>query len=361
MNPKTTHHRLVVPPKAQPGDRVAVVSPSWAGPGVFPAVHEIGIRVLREELGLIPVEYPTTRQRGATPQERAVDLMAAFADPTIRAVLATIGGADQITVLPHLDPAVFLADPKPFVGYSDNTNVLNWLWNLGIVGYHGGSTMVHLARAGGTHPASMSSLRNALFTNSEVEIAPVDEFTDLDPGWENVDSPGWADVGNLNKAVSTSGEPGWEWHNANQVVTAPTWGGNLEILHWNLAANRWIRPVEDYAGCVLILETSEEMPSSDEVFRMLRNAGERGLLAQFPAIVVAKPKAWSWDNRLAEDLRANYREQQRDSIKRVVRMYNPDAMLVFGPDFGHTDPQYVLPFGGLMTVDGPKRRIIAAY
>jgi hypothetical protein len=30
---------------------------------------------------------------------------------------------------------------------------------------------------------------------------------------------------------------------------------------------------------VLILETSEEMPSADEVFRMLRNAGELGLLA----------------------------------------------------------------------------------
>jgi hypothetical protein len=59
-HPKANHHGLVVPPKAQPGDRVAVVSPSWAGPGVFPEVHEIGMRVLRDELGLIPVESPTT-------------------------------------------------------------------------------------------------------------------------------------------------------------------------------------------------------------------------------------------------------------------------------------------------------------
>ena len=54
-------------------------------------------------------------------------------------------------------------------------------------------------------------------------------------------------------------------------------------------------PVEDYAGCILMLETSEEMPAAEEVFRMLRNAGERGLLAQFPAVVVAKPKAWDQD------------------------------------------------------------------
>ena len=57
------------------------------------------------------------------------------------------------------------------------------------------------------------------------------------------------------------------------MVTGPAWVGCLEILHWNLAAGRWIRPAEDYAGCVLLLETSEEMPSAEETFRMLRNFG----------------------------------------------------------------------------------------
>ena len=78
--------------------------------------------------------------------------MAAFTDPGIRAVLATIGGDDQITVLPHLDPGVVVACPKPFAGYSDNTNLLNWLWNLGVPSYHGGSTMVHSAGAAACTP-----------------------------------------------------------------------------------------------------------------------------------------------------------------------------------------------------------------
>ena len=30
-------------------------------------------------------------------------------------------------------------------------------------------------------------------------------------------------------------------------------------------------------------------------------------------------------------------------------------------DFGHTDPQWVLPYGGLLTIDGPARRITAHY
>ena len=80
--------RLRTPPKLHPGDHVAIVSPSWAGAGVFPLVQEIALRVLRDELGLVPVEYPTTRQVGASAKERAHDLNTAFADPDIKAVMA---------------------------------------------------------------------------------------------------------------------------------------------------------------------------------------------------------------------------------------------------------------------------------
>ncbi len=118
------------PPKAAPGDRVAVLSPSLAAPGFAPEVHEQAMARLAELTGLVPVEYPTTRLLGASPRERAADLNAAFADPAIRAVLATVGGEDQITVVPHLDADLVRADPKPFLGYSDNTNLLNCLWNL---------------------------------------------------------------------------------------------------------------------------------------------------------------------------------------------------------------------------------------
>lgn len=70
--------------------------------------------------------------------------MLAFEDDSITAVMATIGGDDQITVLRHLDPARMLAHPKRFLGYSDNTNLSNWLWFLGVGGVYGGSTSVHL-------------------------------------------------------------------------------------------------------------------------------------------------------------------------------------------------------------------------
>lgn len=308
--------------------------------------------MLREDLGLIPIEYPTTRQLDASPQARAADLMSAFADPDIRAVLATIGGDDQITVLPHLDPDVVRADPKPFVGYSDNTNLLNWLWYHGIAGYHGGSTMVHLARPGGPHPVSLESLRRALFVSGTEVLEPVVEFSD-----EHAD---WADADCLTAVVPTEVEPGWEWHGPEVVVSGTTWGGNVEILHWNLAAGRWIRPVADYSGCILVLETSEEMPSAEEVFRMMRNLGERGLLGACSAVVWGKPKAWSREAGQSLAERAVYRREQYDAVLRATAAYGP-AVVVFGPDLGHTDPQVVVPYGGLMTVDVPARRITLEY
>jgi muramoyltetrapeptide carboxypeptidase LdcA involved in peptidoglycan recycling len=341
------------PPKLTAGDRVAIVSPSWAGPGVYPATHQLALRRIREELGLEPVEFPTTRQPGATPAARAADLMAAYADPSIRAVFATIGGDDQITVLPHLDPAPFRADPKPFFGYSDNTNLLNWLWLHGVAGYHGGSTMVHLARGGGIDPEHARSLRAALFETGDLEIRPVDRFTDEELGWD--------DPVSLTRSSPTVPSPGWVWHQPDRVVSGPTWGGNLEILHWNLAADRWIRPVEDYAGSVLLLETSEEMPPADEVFRMLRNAGERGLLEQFPAVLVATAKASNLGNRPPQEERARFRDDQRKAVLRALTTYHPAAMAVFGVDFGHTAPQWILPYGGRITVDGPARRVVAHF
>lgn len=346
--------QLTIPGKLAHGDRVAVVSPSFAAPGPFPEVHEVAMSRLRTELGLEPVEYPATRKLGATPQARAADLMAAFADPGIKAVLATIGGDDQITVLPHLDPEVVRANPKAFLGYSDNTNLLNWLWYHGVAGYHGGSTMVHLGRPGGLHPVSTTSLRAALFGGGDLVLRPVERFSE--------EELSWADPEGLRYPAPTAPAPDRVWHQPHRVVAGPTWGGNLEILHWNLAVGRWIRPPEDYAGCVLILETSEELPSSEEVFRILRNMGERGLLAQFPAVVAGTAKATnSIDRPVSPDRREPYRAAQRDAVLAAFGTYNPEAMIVFNVDIGHTDPQWVIPYGGTMTVDGPSRTITASY
>ncbi len=95
------------PTKPRPGDTVALVSPSSGLPGILPLPYELGRRRLREDFKLNVTE--------------------------VKAVIASIGGDDQITVLPHLDRDLLRAHPKPFFGYSDNTSLLAFLYNLGIV------------------------------------------------------------------------------------------------------------------------------------------------------------------------------------------------------------------------------------
>lgn len=342
---------LIQPSPIRPGDRVAVLSPAWAAPEHFPAHHEQAMQRVRELLGVEPVEFPTTRRQG-TPQERAADLNAAFADESIRAILATIGGDDQITVLRHLDPALPQRDPKRFFGYSDNTNVLNWLWAGGVASVHGGGTSVHFGPGAAVDEVHVESMRAALF-GGELELRPVERTRDGGLRWE--------DPASLHETPEGLPADPWTWSGPARAVTAPTWGGNLEILHWNLAAGRWILPNEAYAGCILLLETSEELPPPVEVYRMLRNLGERGLLEVFPALVWGRPMA-SFDavRRTPEEARA-WRAEHCESVLRAVAEYNPEMVVVLDVDFGHTSPQYVLPYGGRLTIDGAAQRIVAHF
>jgi muramoyltetrapeptide carboxypeptidase LdcA involved in peptidoglycan recycling len=345
---------LGYPPKPRPGDRVAVVSPSAGAPGRFPRPFELGLTRLREDFGLVPVEYPATRTMGAAPADRAADLHAAFSDPGITAVITSIGGEDEIRVLRHLDAGLLRDNPKPFFGYSDNTCLLAYLWKLGIVCYHGGCVMVQYGRPGAMHPDTEASLRAALFGTEEFRLTPATAYTDVERDWDDPASFG-------SEPEMTPGH-GWIWHNqAGRVVEGIGWGGNVEVLSWLLMAGRAIPEPQECQGGVLFLETSEELPPATEVYRILRAMGERGLLARFPAVLFGRPKAWSLEHQTTPEQRAAYASDQHDAVLRALAEYAPDAMAVLDVDFGHTDPQLVLPCGGMIRVDGMAKRIAVRY
>ena len=88
---------MVILPKLKKGDKVAILSPSFAAPGKWPHIYELGLKRLREIFELEPVEFPATKKLGATGEERSADLIAAFEDPSIKGVITSIGGDDQVT------------------------------------------------------------------------------------------------------------------------------------------------------------------------------------------------------------------------------------------------------------------------
>lgn len=343
---------MLAAPKPVPGDRVAILSPAFAAPAVAPELHRQALQRLKELTGLIPVEYPTTRQLDASPAARAADVNAAFADPSIRAILATIGGDDQILVVPHLDAALAQADPKPFLGYSDNTNILNWLWGLGIRGYYGGSTAVHLGPGPAVDDVHLRSLRAALLDGGTVEITEPGES-------EDVGRP-WADPRALAEYGDRTATEEWTWAGPAERVEGRTWGGCLEVIDQLALADR-LPSAYDLRGGILLLETSEERPPASWVARWVRGLGERGILDAVAGVVVARPPVSDFEFRPAPDEAAALRAAQRDAVIETVARYNPDAVVCVGVPFGHTRPQWIVPYGAAMTLDGAARTVHADY
>lgn len=142
LGPREPGLALVRPRRLAPGDRVAVVAP--AGP--VPADRlDAGLAVLHG-WGLDVVEMPHARDRlgrlpylAATDEERAGDLMAAWCDPDVAAVVCARGGYGVQRMLDHLDwDALAAAGPKVLVGFSDITALHQaFAARLGLATVHG--------------------------------------------------------------------------------------------------------------------------------------------------------------------------------------------------------------------------------
>lgn len=337
----------------KPGDKVAIVSPSSGLPYIFPWVYEQGLNRIKEIFNLVPVEFPTARQSpnylSRNPQARAEDINAAFADPSIKAIIATIGGNDQIRILPYLNKEVISANPKIFMGYSDCTNLHLFLWNLGIISYYGGAVMTQFAMGGGMHEYTIHSINKALFNPPVGEVYAAPEWSDVDLDW--------ADPQNLSKKRPMYKGEGWLWYNnPNQVIQGKLWGGCLEVLDLHLSVRRYLPCFDQLEGTILYVETSEEMPSEGFVYHFFSALAELGVLKKFKAILMAYPKGQFCGMQPPEGREA-YIINQQNAVKNALKDYDSDILVIFNLNFGHTDPQIIVPNGGMVSIDGTKKTI----
>jgi muramoyltetrapeptide carboxypeptidase LdcA involved in peptidoglycan recycling len=339
-------------PKLVTGDQVAVVSPSAGLPDIFPWVQDLGLTRMHEIFDLHPIEYPTTRKMGSSLEDRARDIMDAFADPKNKAIFASIGGSDQIKLIKYLDPRVFLANPKPFFGYSDNTHLHNFLWNLGIPSYYGGGVMNQFGMNVKMFESTVNSLNHALFEEGEYELQVAEEYND-----EGLD---WSLEENLNKDRKLESNDGLIWDGSIDAE-GTLWGGCVESLIVQSSTTKYLPADDDLANTVLFIETAEDIPEHWIVEYLLTGFGERGWFDKFQAILVGRPKAWDFDKQNSVDEKAEYRKKQRKTVLEVVRAYNKDIPVVQNLDFGHTDPQVILPNGGKVRIATSEKKIYLTY
>ena len=85
------------------------------------------------------------------------------------------------------------------------------------------------------------------------------------------------------------------------------------------------------------------------------------VLAAVDAELLARPPVSYFKRRPAPDERDRLRAAQRDVVVDLVTGYNDDAVVSVGVPFGHPRPQWIIPHGGQVTVDGATRRVEADY
>jgi muramoyltetrapeptide carboxypeptidase LdcA involved in peptidoglycan recycling len=128
-----------------------------------------------------------------------------------------------------------------------------------------------------------------------------------------------------------------------------------------VAAEKYLPPATALHGGVFYLKMSESMPPAWVVEYLLTGLGQRGWLAGVRAVLVGRPQAWDFAHPLLPAEQAAYRQQQRAAVVRAVRRYNPQVSIVQNMDFGHTNPQLILPSGRPARVLGSQQRVFFTY
>ena len=329
----------VKPPALRRGDRVAVVTPSWGGPGAQPERYALGRRVLEETFGFDIVEMPHALDDlevvARNPRARAADLNAAFADPSIRAVVASIGGEDSVRVLPHLDLDAIVANPKIYLGYSDSTSIHFGLRKAGVTSFYGPTVMAGFAENVAPFAYTLDAVRRTLF-----ETAPVGIVEANRAGWTD-EHLEWGDPSLRNRRRTLKPSTGPRTLQGRGIVRGPLIGGCAEVLEM-LKGTPWWPPLDIWHGAIFFYETSEEAPKPELVLRWLRNFGSQGILDVLSGIIVGRPCGVDPEKLAAYDAA-------------IVRALDEEGLIdlpvLANLDFGHTDPIFTLPYGIVAEID----------
>ncbi|MCB9867864.1 MAG: LD-carboxypeptidase [Phycisphaerales bacterium] len=153
----------IFPEALQRGDTIAFVAP--AGP--LDRTRMELARQRLEDMGFhvrVPSDLYRTRGYLAGPDEtRAAELMAAFADPEVKAIFPGTGGYGVTRMLDRLDYDVIRRNPKVFIGFSDITGLhLAIQKKTGLVTFHSPNPMWGLGSDGNLKPFSADCFWRAL-------------------------------------------------------------------------------------------------------------------------------------------------------------------------------------------------------
>lgn len=315
---------ILKPAKLQSGDTIGLVAPAYPFPSdktsAYYKQYELGKQEL-EAMGFHVKEGRNLRQvqwwRAGTPQERAADINEMFADTDVEAIIAHDGGNDCISVLEYIDYELVRNNPKPFMGFSNITNIHSALFaKTGLIGFHMGMLTYELGGTWQTSPIQQKQIAKNYFqrilTNNQA-MGVIEPLTTWEP---------------------------WRPGQAEGIL----FGGNLSMLD-SIIGTPYFPKVDDLRGSIFFWELDSS--PTYRIERVLTHLKYVGLLDLISGMVVGKLA--DMKNSATGDL---VEPSARELVLTVLQDYN--FPILAEVDFGHKIAQLPMPIGIKSRIDAEK-------
>lgn len=312
----------------QSGDEIRIVAPSSAWNTERTKQYERAKKNL-EKLGFKATygKYlePATHLDTVDTKLRAKDIHDAYRDSSVKALMALNGGWLANSLLPYLNWDLIKANPKPFIGYSDITVLLNAIYTkTGNVGYLGPNLGTFGIKHGAEYTAE--NLRNALCGNNRTEVLlPSQKWGEGKKHKQHITQP-WEVI-----------QPG----SAEGTLI----GGNIATLYLLQGTDYYPLFKED---TVLALEDDDEAGeyTTREFDRRLESILQQpNARKHVKAIVIGRFQSAS--------------HVTMEDIRQIIHSKNlKDIPVVANVDFGHTQPLLTLPIGGKIAVSATTKNTV---
>lgn len=332
---------LIKPKKLEKGDTIAIISPSAGLAAIFPHRLDNAIKFLKKE-GYKIKEFTNTRKvdgwESAPAEERAKDIMAAFLDKEVKAIICAIGGNTLNKTLGYIDFEKIKQNPKIFCGYSD-ISILHYALNKksNLVTFYGPCVMTQFAEYPTPLDYTIKYFNKAVLSIMPIgKIEPSREWTD-----EVLD---WSKKLDLTRARKMELNTGFEWLRKGKAK-GKIIGGCLHSIAHLIGTEYWL----EYKDKILFIEIPEGQDFSKgeplpEVDALLCDLNLAGIFKEIKGLIVGRP--------------FRYSKEETEKFKKII-LDNTKGYgfpILYGVDIGHTDPIITIPIGIEVDLDSSENR-----
>lgn len=237
------------------------------------------------------------------PEKLADDLHTMLQDPEIDLILTTGGGANANEILPFLRPEVLRANPKPIMGMSNTTLILNHMtWRSDVVSFHGPALVWNFGGEEGLDAYTEAHMVRALSGSTPLRVEP---------------------------------EQSWQWlrtgHGEGKI-----WGGNL----WSFDQLLGTPYAPDLTGGILFIEDC--FAELHNIAACLTHVRQCGALNNLAGLVIGVPLECA-ETEMKDD---------RDFNALVLEACaGSNFPILAGVQLGHTDTKITIPIGAGARLD----------